>query len=179
MKRRAVVVVDGSGGAAGGAARKRPRFDEDVRKAEKERFLSGDIAGIMAATGGSLTLPVPRRVREKEVDFRGALNSVRDLGAQNQHKARNRKELESKKLAALGARIRWKPQTMPYRQFLGVTKARKAREAAAEAEARVSQVVTGAKFNKGKRQKTRGPPREDDDAPEPMNIRGPVMYLGK
>lgn len=172
---------------------KRPRTEESARVvqlpfAERDAFLAGSIAGVMGATAGTIKSDLRvRREAERVLDFRQALNSVRELGGSALDGGRPRKALEAKKLASLGAHVQWKPQTMPYRMALGVNKKRKEREAVAMAEAREAGHGLGmnkngkrAKAHKAdvRRSKSRGEKAASDE-PVPHTVRGPVMHVGK
>jgi hypothetical protein len=102
--------------------------------------------------------------------------SVAALGAAG-FEGSQRKQWESSQLSALGVKLKGKAQKMPFKMFLGVSKARAARAAKAEEEARVSGAVRPG--GAGKKKKRRGPREEDpEDMPVPENIRGPVMHVG-
>jgi len=101
--------------------------------------------------------------------------SVAALGAAGFEGAQ-RKQWESTQLASLGVKLKGKAQKMPFKMFLGVSKARAARAAKAEEEARISGAVRPG--GAGKKKKRRAPREEEpEDAPVPDNIRGPVMHV--
>lgn len=100
-------------------------------------------------------------------------SSVAELGASG-FEGSQRKQWEGGQLAALGAIVKGKSQRMPFKMYLGVTKAREKRAAKVEEEARQSGVVRPVKKKKSKDRK-----REDraQDEPVPHNIRGAVMHV--
>ncbi len=99
--------------------------------------------------------------------------SVAELGATGFSSAQ-RKAYDSSKLAAVGGLVS-KGQRMPYKMFLGVSRARKERAAKEEERNRVSGVVLPRKKKKERKQRE----REALDEPIPNNIRGAVMHVGR
>ena len=116
-----------------------------------------------------------KRLSPKMLDTsrKSVWSSVAELGASG-FEGSQRKQWEGGQLAALGAIVKGKSQRMPFKMYLGVTKAREKRAAKVEEEARQSGVVRPLKKKKSKDRK-----REDraQDEPVPHNIRGAVMHV--
>ena len=100
--------------------------------------------------------------------------SVAELGASGFSDSA-RKALAGAQLAAVGGHVkdRSQGQRMPFKMYLGVSKARAERSAKAEERARVSGVVLPKKKKKAKKQREKAAP----DEPIPNTIRGSVMHV--
>ena len=128
--------------------------------------------------------PPPRRAlpsalaRAHPADRRSVFASVAALGASGFAGAQLKK-WEGGQLAAVGGWVKPKVQKMPFKQFLGVAKARAFREARAAEEARQSGVVLPKGAKKAARKAARDAERRDrlhaSDEPVPYTVRGAVM----
>jgi hypothetical protein len=98
--------------------------------------------------------------------------SVAELGASGFQESK-RKALGSAALAATGARLT--AQRMPFKMYLGVSRARKERGEKEAERARVSGVV----LPKAKRKARKVREKAAADEPIPKNIRGSVMHAAQ
>ena len=138
-----------SGGAAASAA-----------AASRKRARPGD-----AAQAGKVV------ARAQSESKRAIWASVAELGVSG-FKDAQRKAYDSSRLAAAGGVVR-APQRMPFKMFLGVSKARRERTAKEDERTRVSGVVKpGGKKKKERKQRERAAL----DEPIPRNIVGSVMH---
>jgi len=120
--------------------------------------------------------PGLRRALEGAASKRSVWSSVAELGASG-FKDAQRKSHESSKLAAAGARVkdRSQGQRMPFKMYLGVSKARRERSAKEEERARVSGVVLPKQKKKARKVREKAAA----DEPVPNHIVGSVMHTGK
>ena len=95
--------------------------------------------------------------------------SVAELGASGFQDSK-RKAQASAALVAAGARVT--AQRMPFKMYLGVSRARKERGAKEAERARVSGVVLPKAKRKARKVRERAAP----DEPIPSNLRGSVMH---
>ena len=113
--------------------------------------------------------PGLRRALQGVDSKRSVWASVAELGASGFQESK-RKALGSAALVAAGARVT--AQRMPFKMFLGVSRARKERGAKEAERARVSGVV----LPKAKRKTRKVRERAAPDEPIPNNVRGSVMH---
>jgi hypothetical protein len=126
--------------------------------------------------------PLPAGLSRKHhpTDRRSVFASVAALGASGFAGAQLKK-WEGGQLAAVGGVVSARAQKMPFRQFLGVARARAFREAKAEEEARQSGVVRPRSAKKAARRAARDAERRGrskaggSDEPVPYTVRGTVM----
>ena len=116
--------------------------------------------------------------RQHPSDRRSVFSSVAALGASGCAGAQLKK-WEGGQLAAVGGWVKPKTQKMPFKQFLGVAKARAFREAKAEEEARLTGVVRPKSAKRAARKAARVEDRRSrsfaSDEPVPYTVRGAVM----
>ena len=168
-----------------------PEWQSDKRQRaelgkEKAAFLHGSTALVREAAAGRLEQPVepPRAAADPlddrkrvRIDFNGLMKDVTALGA-GAFTGKAKKVWEAKQMEALGGVVHFK-EKMPLKMALGVMKARKRREAAAEAEARAAGMpMKGAKeANKARGYVPYEGPAGQPSSLDPDNLRGPVMYV--
>jgi len=114
--------------------------------------------------------PGLKRALQGVASKRSVWASVAELGASGFQDAK-RKALGSAALVAVGARPAAQ-QRMPFKMYLGVSRARKERSDKAAERARVSGVVLPKVKRKARKVRERAAP----DEPVPQHIRGSVMH---
>lgn len=137
----------------------------------------------MAAAGaGSLA---PPRVIEREevsddkkiqVNFKDIFKSVQSFGAST-FTGKDKKIWEAKQFNALGCNIKHK-EKMPFKMYLGVSKARKDRAERTARDDKVAGIVRGeVRAKKARRDDSWVGPSGQPDSLDPDNVRGPIMHV--
>jgi len=138
---------------------------------KRERMESSQLASIPQRLGN------PRKLlKTDELSRRNIWASVAELGASG-FEGSQKKKWEGSRLASVGGVVTGKSQRMPFKMYLGVSKARREREAKVEEEARQSGIVRPKKQKKMRKVEKKGG-RDGFDEPVPHNIRGSIMFAG-
>jgi hypothetical protein len=133
-----------------------------------------------APDGAAAPPPPPpslKRALQGTASKRSVWASVAELGASGFQDSK-RKALGSAALAAAGVRLTARAagqQRMPFKMYLGVSRARKERGAKEAERARVSGVVLPKAKRKARKVRERAAP----DEPIPNNVRGSVMHAAR